>query len=330
MKPKPVAQYNRPTLTIKTCVSVKIGVLIADQFIMLNLDLVMDTLRIANRVLGQNRFITQVYSIDNRPVASCNSFVVRPDDDWRNSGTLDCVLVITGFAPEQSLRRPVMNWLNLQQQHGASMGCIDTGAFALAAAGVLSANQPVAIHWEFENRLREHHPTLQVNSDGIACSPRFFSASGGLSVADMMLELLSQQLNEAQLDEVRHILYSHGPAPTAPAASQPFSSDPISRIERAEMHMHNTLANPLSLNALAAMINMHPRTFARHFGERYGMTPMRYYRRLRLDHARTLLIKTRWPINKIAELCGFAELTHFSASFSQLYGIPPQQLRSKP
>ena len=59
----------------------KIGVLIADQFIMLNLDLVMDTLRIANRVLGQNYFVSQVYSIDNRPVASCNSFVVRPDED---------------------------------------------------------------------------------------------------------------------------------------------------------------------------------------------------------------------------------------------------------
>ena len=295
---------------------------------MLNLDLVIDTLRIANRVVGKNHFEWQIYTLDNAPVVSCNSFVVNPDASWHDSGTLDCVLIITGFEPEQSLRRPVMDWLNYQHNRGALLGCIDTGAFALAAAGVLNTNQPVAIHWEFEEPFRQQYPKLRVTSGGIACSQNFFSASGGLSVADMMLELLTRYLDETRLEEVRHILYSHGSAPPA-LSNQPFPSNPRSRIERAEMHMHTTIANPLPLKALASMVNMHPRTFARHFHERYGMTPMRYYRQLRLHHARDLLLKTHWPINKIAELCGFAELTHFSASFSQFYQVSPQQLRNE-
>ncbi|MGB0845807.1 MAG: GlxA family transcriptional regulator [Thiolinea sp.] len=307
----------------------KTGILIADQFIMLNLDLVIDTLRIANRVVGSNRFAWQIYTLDNGPVVSCNSFIVNPDADWSDSEALDCVLVITGFEPEQSLRRPVMCWLKMQHKMGASVGCIDTGAFALATAGVLSETQPVAIHWEFEKQFRQQYPNLQVTSGGISCNQQLFSASGGLSVADMMLKLLNQYLDTTQLDEVRHILYSHGSTPVSLSSGKNFISDPISRIERAEMHMHTTLANPLSLKALASMVNMHPRTFARHFQERYGMTPMRYYRQLRLSHARDLLLKTRWPVNKIAELCGFSELTHFSASFSQIYGMPPQQLRSQ-
>lgn len=295
---------------------------------MLNLDLVIDTLRIANRILAQPRFEWQILTMNNRPVASCNGFVVQPDIDWADSGVLDCVLVITGFEPEQSLRRPVMGWLKVQYESGAGMGCIDTGAFALAEAGVLSATQAVAVHWELEAQFRQQYPALQVNSSGIACSQRFFSASGGLSVADMMLELLAQQMSATQLAEVQHILYSHGSTPVPASGYSPMPGDPLSRIERAELHMHATLSNPLSLQELASMVNMHPRTFSRHFNERYGVTAMRYYRQLRLTHARDLLLQTHWPVSRIAELCGFAEVTNFSTCFSGHCGVSPQQLRN--
>lgn len=303
----------------------KTGILLADQFIMLNLDLVIDTLRIANRVLAAQAFEWQILTVDNRPVASCNNFVVQPDCHWYDCAELDCVLVITGFEPEQSLRRPMLGWLQQLHQRGASLGCIDTGAYALAAAGVLS-RQPVAIHWEFEEDFRRQYPALNVYSSGIACGEQFFSASGGLSVAEMMLKLLAQHISPRQLDEVRLILYSHGPSAT-PASGKTYPSDTLSRIERAELQMHNTINQPLTLAALAATVNMHPRTFARHFEQRYGATPMRYYRQLRLNHARDLLIKTHWPVSRIAELCGYSELTNFSTAFTDYYRLSPQAMR---
>lgn len=306
----------------------KTGILLSDQFIMLNLDLVMDTLRIANRIVNKTRFEWQILTVTNNPVASCNGFVVQPDIGWPDADTLDYILVITGFEPEQSLRHPMMCWLKTQHEAGAGLGCIDTGAFTLAAAGVLSPKQPVAIHWEFEEQFHQQYPDLQVTSDGIACGQRFFSASGGLSVADMMLKLLAQHIPPNKLNEVRHILYSHGSKPLQ-ASVYALPSDSLSRIERAELHMHATLATPLTLKELAGMVNMHPRTFARHFEARYGVTPMRYYRQLRLSQARDFLLRTHWPVSRIAELCGFAEVTNFSTSFSGCYGVSPQQLRNK-
>lgn len=303
----------------------KTAILLSNQFIMLNLDLVVDTLRIANRVVGSHRFSWQIFSADNRPVASCNNFVVQPDSHWPDSDDTDFVLVIAGFEPEQNLRRPVSGWLAEQHRRGVMLGCIDTGAFALAAAGVLDEN-PVAIHWEFEQSFRKQYPQLQVHSGGIACSDNFYSASGGLSVADMMLKLLEKYLDKARLDEVRGILYSHGSKPLSLADNQS-ASNPLNRIERAESHMHSTLNRPLALDELAGMINMHPRTFTRHFQQRYGMTPMRYYRFLRLNHARSLLLKTHWPVSRVAELCGFSEVSNFSGCFSKAYGLSPQQFR---
>nr|CAA6829120.1 MAG: Transcriptional regulator, AraC family with amidase-like domain [uncultured Thiotrichaceae bacterium] len=297
---------------------------------MLNLDLVMDTLRIANRIVKETRFEWQILTVNNSPVSSCNGFVVQPDVGWSDANDLDYVLVITGFEPEQSLRRSMMCWLKMLHNAGAGLGCIDTGAFTLAAAGVLSPQQPVAIHWEFETQFRQQYPALSVNSGGIACGEHFFSASGGLSVADMMLKLLTQHIaSPDKLDEVQHILYSHGSKPLA-ASAYALPNDPLSRIERAELHMHATLSAPLTLKELAGMVNMHPRTFARHFNERYGMTPMRYYRQLRLSQARDLLLQTHWPVSRIAELCGFAEVTNFSTCFSGYFGVSPQQMRSQP
>lgn len=296
---------------------------------MLNLDLVIDTLRIANRIVGSPRFEWQILTVNNSPVASCNGFVVQPDTSWHEANALDCILVITGFEPEQSLQRAMLYWLNVQHNAGAALGCIDTGAFTLAAADVLSSDQPVAIHWEFETQFRKQYPALQVNSGGTACGKRFFSASGGLSVADMMLRLLSNHITPEQLNEVRHILYSHGSKPL-PASSYTLPNDPLRRIERAELHMHTTLSSPLTLKELAGMVNMHSRTFSRHFHERYGMTPMRYYRQLRLTQAKDFLLTTQWPVSQVAELCGFAEVTNFSTCFSRHFGLSPQQIRNHP
>lgn len=305
----------------------KTAILLADQFIMLNLDLVLDILRIANRVLASTHFRWQVLTVDNNPAVSCNGYVVQPQCQWAECGALDCILVITGFEPENSLRQPVLNWLHQQYQAGVHMGCMDTGAFALAAAGV-KPDVPIAIHWEFEDSFRQQFPQMQPTTAGVSCGEGFFSASGGLSVADMMLRLLAQHISPAQLAEVNHILYCQG-SPAATATERPAIANSQSRIERAETYMHATLAQPLSLTVLANMVNMHPRTFSRQFSERYGASPMQYYRHLRLEYAHLLLLQTQWTVGRIAELCGFTEPTHFSACFTQHYGLSPQQVRIK-
>ncbi len=302
------------------------GILLANQFIMLNLDLVIDTLRIANRVLDAAHFQWQVFTVDNQPAVSCNGYVVQPAGSWAESAPLDCILVITGFEPEQSLRAPVLDWLCAQHQAGVVMGCMDTGAFALAAAGVLPAT-PVAIHWEFGALFQQQYPEIKITTGGIACSERFFSASGGLSVADMMLRLLEQCITPAQLKEVTHILYCHGSP--LPVASEHPATQRLNQVERAEAYMQTTLAHPLSLAQLAGMVNMHPRTFSRQFQQRYDTTPMQHYRQLRLNHARTLLLQTRWPIGKIAELCGFSEASNFSLCFTRHYRQSPQAVRKQ-
>lgn len=303
------------------------AILLADQFIMLNLDLVMDILRIANRVLATPQFHWQILTVDNKPAVSCNAYVVQPDCLWLNCQPPDCILVISGFEPERHLQEPVLSWLYQQHQTGVQIGCMDTGAFILAAAGI-KPTVPMAVHWDSENNFRQQFPQIAMTTMGVSCGNRFFSASGGLSVADMMLRLLTNYLNPIQLAEVNQILYCQG-STSHTLTQRPSFSPNQNRIERAEAYMRATLAQPLSLITLAQMVNMHPRTFSRQFTERYAISPMQYYRQLRLEHAHLLLRQTSWPVAKIAELCGFTETTNFSTCFSQHYGISPQQLRIK-
>jgi AraC-like DNA-binding protein len=65
------------------------------------------------------------------------------------------------------------------------------------------------------------------------------------------------------------------------------------------------------------------RAFLRHF----GMSPMQYVIKLRLEKALQLLAQNRHSIKQIASLCGFTDEKYFSRAVKQRYGVPPSKLR---
>jgi AraC-like DNA-binding protein len=100
------------------------------------------------------------------------------------------------------------------------------------------------------------------------------------------------------------------------------------RVEQAQGRMVAHLARPLSLRQIAADLNVSPRQLQRDFLACTGLTPMRYLNFVRLSEANTLLAETTLPIAEIAGLLGYVRLTHFSASFRQVYHVSPRQVRA--
>jgi AraC-like DNA-binding protein len=100
------------------------------------------------------------------------------------------------------------------------------------------------------------------------------------------------------------------------------------RVEQAQGRMVAHLARPLSLRQIAADLNVSLRQLQRDFLACTGLTPMRYLNFVRLSEANTLLAETTLPIAEIARLLGYVRLTHFSASFRQVYHVSPRQVRA--
>ncbi|MBY6211016.1 helix-turn-helix domain-containing protein [Microbulbifer agarilyticus] len=88
--------------------------------------------------------------------------------------------------------------------------------------------------------------------------------------------------------------------------------------------MCNNLAEPLRTAELAAYLDISVKKLERIFSRFKGILPARFYRELRLQHARVLLLESEQSIDAIGQLCGFRSASHFSRCFKEHFGRSPR------
>ncbi|MFT0518693.1 AraC family transcriptional regulator [Pseudomonas faucium] len=113
--------------------------------------------------------------------------------------------------------------------------------------------------------------------------------------------------------------HGHCPEPTAPG------NEPVA-VARARELLESQLADPPSLEALAAAVNLSPFHFARVFRQATGLPPHAWLKQRRLTHARDLL-KRGQAASEVAFALGFADQSHLSRQFKQAYGVTPGAYR---
>lgn len=101
-----------------------------------------------------------------------------------------------------------------------------------------------------------------------------------------------------------------------------------SHIERSLRVMQNNVFNKLTLEELSDKLKLNKSYFIRLFSKKMNTTPMKYFTRLKIEAASSMLISTSLPIYEISDkLCFYSEF-HFSKSFKQYKGLPPRDYRS--
>ena len=138
---------------------------------------------------------------------------------------------------------------------------------------------------------------------------------------------LSRMLSRSILETIRlHVLHRYGLGEVeSDAASPPPMPANVRRL--VESYVQDNLADRLSLPALAAVAGMTVHRFLPAFRAEFGVTPIQYVIRQRLDLARTLLAHTEQDITSIALTAGFYSHSHLTATFTQRFGMPPSAYR---
>lgn len=98
-------------------------------------------------------------------------------------------------------------------------------------------------------------------------------------------------------------------------------------VEALGRYMQQHLHEPLVLDDLAEQGGMSRFAFVRKFRELTGRTPMAELRRMRLDHARTLLLTTSLPLKAIAPAVGLGDHFQLSKLFRKQFGLSPREAR---
>ena len=226
-------------------------------------------------------------------------------------------------------REDVRRWLQRVAPRTRRFGSVCTGAFVLAAAGLLDGKR-VATHWASCQRLAEKFPALTVDADALyVVDGKVWTSAGVTTGIDMALALVEADLGAATANLIaRHfVLYARRPgyqSQFSPLLQVQTEADaPFARlIEWMQAH----LDEPLDVPALAARAGLSERSFYRKFVEATGKTPAHFVEGLRLEAARTLLAKGL-PLKTIAGRVGLRSSARLGQAFERRFGVAPSLFR---
>lgn len=234
--------------------------------------------------------------------------------------------------PRRVLARAATRLDVLRRVHdsGGIICSVGSASSLLAEAGLLD-ERVATTHWQDFDRFAAAYPKVQLKRRHlITQSDRLYCVGSVNSIADFMVHLVSQWYGERIARAVE--------AQFSPEARQSFASaaflqqapgshhDALVRDAQDQMEAEPGAAH--SLQSLAALVGLAPRSFGRRFRQATGQSPLRYLRELRLREARALLLHSDLAIAEIGERCGFGSASRFAQAFRRGTGLSPSDYRT--
>ena len=245
---------------------------------------------------------------------------------------LDTLLVAGGEGAEAAAEDPALvDWVRERATQARRVASVCTGAFLLAAAGVLDGRR-AATHWMYCAKLAQRFPAVRVEPDPIfVCDGPVWTSAGVTAGIDLALALVEEDLGRTVALAVARYLVVFLKRPGGQAQFSAALSLQTAEDKFGALHewINGHLADDLSLSILADQAGMSERSFSRRYAEAAGQTPARAIERLRIDAARRLLSDSRLPVKRIAQRCGFGSEETMRRSFLRLLAVTPQDYRAR-
>ncbi|WP_343587120.1 GlxA family transcriptional regulator [Herbaspirillum sp.] len=226
----------------------------------------------------------------------------------------------------------LVQWIRRRAPQAQRVCSVCTGAFHLAAAGVLDGLR-VTTHWEWADQLQRQYPRLQVDPEPIFIRQgHIWTSAGVTSGIDLALALVEQDCGHKQAIATARQLVMFIKRPGGQSQfSAPLASQSAGAGRFAELHawIAAHLGEDLRVENLAAYVNMSPRTFARTYAAELGRTPARTVELMRLEAARRALEETSLPLKRIAIDSGYGEEQNLRRVFQRQLGVSPGQYRER-
>lgn len=212
---------------------------------------------------------------------------------------------------------------------GVRIASVCTGAFTLAAAGLLDGRRATT-HWRSADRFRALFPQVLLDPDVLYTEDRGILTSAGVaSGIDLCLHMVRSDHGAAVANEVARgtVVPPHRDGGQAQFVRRPVPEPAVSSTGRAREWALANLHRPVSLRELAARESTSTRTFTRRFRDEMGTSPGRWLSRQRIERARALLEETDLPVDDVAERAGFGTAASLRLHLQTELGVSPTAYR---
>ncbi len=234
-----------------------------------------------------------------------------------------------GAAADQ-LPQLLLDALRQAHRRGARLVSLCTGAFILAAAGLLDG-RPATTHWAECRELARLYPAVQINPDVLYVDDGdVLTSAGSAACIDLCLHLVRTDFGADVAAELARELVV---APYRDGGQAQYIRTPLPDLETDMLFtetfgwLQEHLGDQVTVADLAARSAMSRRTFARRFLDTTGTTPYQWLLRQRVQLAQQLLESTDQPVDTIATRCGFATPGNLRKHFARVVHTTPVAYR---
>ncbi|MFH8369559.1 helix-turn-helix domain-containing protein [Streptomyces sp. NPDC018031] len=256
-------------------------------------------------------------------------FLLEPDaglDRLRHAHTV----IVPGWADvDRDPPADLVDAVRAAHEAGARVASLCTGAFVLAAAGLLDGRRATT-HWAHTEALAARHPRVEVDPDVLYVDNGSVLTSAGKAAAlDLCLHLvrLDHGSSVANATARRLVVPPHRAGGQAQFVTTPVPAQDDHPLGALLPWVLERLDQPLTVEDLARQARMSSRHLGRHFRAATGTTPLQWLLTQRIRRAQELLETTDESVDLVAEATGMGTATTLRRHFNRTVGVPPDTYR---
>jgi transcriptional regulator GlxA family with amidase domain len=225
----------------------------------------------------------------------------------------------------------LVDWITKQYRQGAEIASICTGAFLLAASGLLDG-RTCSTNWAVADEFRAMFPEVDLQTDKLITDEKGIYTSGGaysfLNLIIYLIEKYYDRQTAIYCSKVFQVeMDRHSQSPFMIFKGQKSHGDEI--VKKAQEYMERHVDEKIMVEDLSARFAIGRRNFDRRFIKATGNTPIEYAQRVKMEAAKKAFESTRKTISEVMYEVGYSDAKAFRELFRKITGISPLEYRAR-
>ena len=292
-----------------------------------------EPLRASNEISDTKSFEWKLFSENADKVEASANVAFETDGKIEEIEKLDALILLSPPNADFINSRSV-GLIRRLERHGCTIGAVSGGVFLLAKAKV-RPNIRYSVHWCYAAAFTNQFPNNISSEQVIETDRNIMTASGAAAAFDLALLLIRSRLGSSVAAEVacwfQHpIMRNQDVKQVIPNLNELEGFEEMPELARKAISLVNQKINyPLQVNDIADEIGITSRHLSRIFKEATGESPRQYFRKLRVNAARQMILYTNEKIGEIALSVGFSSASILRSHYIDLFSLSPEEERKK-
>jgi transcriptional regulator GlxA family with amidase domain len=283
---------------------------------------------------GQKFKIELISAIKNEATGT-GLFSVKPHASIADIAQSDLVIVpasmVRTYETAAQTNKMLIKWVERQYKNGAVVASMCSGAFMLAATGILNG-RTCSTHWSVSEEFQTLYPKVKLQSDKLITDENGICTNGGAySFLNLVIYLVEKYYDREtaihcakifQIDMDRNLQSGF-------SIFNGHKKHDDDVVQKAQYFIEQNFTDKISIEALSEELNVGRRNFDRRFIKATGLTPLDYLQRVRVESAKKSFENTRKTVNEVMYDTGYSDTKAFRDIFSRVTGMSPVEYKSK-